>query len=115
MKYLLKSEELLLFILSLYLFSLLDFSWWLFAALFLVPDIGMLGYLVNNKTGAVTYNITHHKAVAIICFLAGFSVNSPALQFAGLILLAHSSFDRILGYGLKTFEGFKSTHLGSLN
>jgi hypothetical protein len=30
----------------------------------------------------------------------------------GLIFLAHSSFDRAAGYGLKYFDGFNHTHLG---
>ena len=28
------------------------YSWWLFAALILVPDVSMLGYLINPSIGA---------------------------------------------------------------
>ncbi|MEO8514497.1 MAG: DUF4260 domain-containing protein [Ignavibacteria bacterium] len=114
MKNILKLEEFGMLILALYLFSLLDFSWWLFALLFLAPDIGMLGYLANAKIGAFTYNIFHHKGIAVLLYLTGIYLNSPVLMFTGLLLFAHSSFDRILGYGLKYSDNFKSTHLGNL-
>ncbi|MFN3665935.1 MAG: DUF4260 family protein, partial [Sediminibacterium sp.] len=29
-----------------------------------------------------------------------------------LVLLAHSTFDRVAGYGLKYFDSFDHTHLG---
>ena len=112
MKNLIRIEELGMLSLAVYLFSLLDYSLWLFAVLFLTPDIGMLGYLINTKAGAVTYNILHHKGLAIALYLAGISLNIPILMFVGLLLFAHSSFDRILGYGLKYSDNFKHTHLG---
>jgi len=31
-----------------------------------------------------------------------------------IILFGHSSMDRIFGYGLKTNQGFKFTHLGTI-
>ena len=31
---------------------------------------------------------------------------------AGTVLLFHSAFDRLLGYGLKYATGFQDTHLG---
>ncbi len=114
MKNIIKLEELFMLILALYLFSLLNYSWWLFAALFLTPDIGMLGYLINTKTGAFTYNIFHHKGIAIIIYIIGIYLNIPILMFTGILLFAHSSFDRMLGYGLKYSDNFKSTHLGNL-
>ncbi len=48
MRSLLKVEELLMFLLGVYFFSLLDYSWWWFFGLILTPDIGMLGYLMGN-------------------------------------------------------------------
>ena len=47
MKYLLKVEEIFLFLLSIFLFSRLEISWWWFPALLFVPDIGMVGYFLN--------------------------------------------------------------------
>lgn len=114
MKYSLKLEELLQLVFGIYLFAQLDFSWWWFIGLFLVPDIGMLGYLVNAKIGAYSYNLFHHKGLAIVILIAGNLLLGPYFQLAGIILFAHSSFDRMLGYGLKYTSGFKQTHLGSL-
>jgi hypothetical protein len=41
------------------LYSRADANWWLFAGLFLVPDLGLLGYLANARVGALTYNAVH--------------------------------------------------------
>lgn len=114
MKMTLKIEELAMLLLSIWAFSLLNFSWWWFVGLFLVPDIGMIGYAINNKIGAVTYNLFHHKGIAIIIGLIGVITGSEWLDLSGIILFAHSSFDRILGYGLKYEKGFKFTHLGEI-
>jgi len=69
MKTTLKLEEFAQFILGIVIFSQLSYSWWIFLALILTPDIGMLGYLVNSKVGAITYNLFHNKtiAIAIVC------------------------------------------------
>jgi hypothetical protein len=113
-KNVLKLEELLMLLLGLYLFSFLNFSWWLFALLFLAPDIGLLGYLINTRIGAIMYNITHHKGIAVALYLTGSIIANPVLQYIGILMFAHSSFDRIFGYGLKFTNDFKSTHLGTI-
>ena len=114
MKLTLKIEELAMLLLGIWAFSLLDYSWWWFAALFFLPDIGMLGYLINDKAGAFCYNIFHHKGIAIILGILGILLQIEGLQLTGIILFAHSSFDRVLGYGLKYEKGFKFTHLGEI-
>ena len=114
MKNLLKLEELAMFLLSIYLFALLDYAWWVYLVLILTPDIGMLGYLVNTKVGALTYNLFHHKGIAILIGFAGIWWQDPIMQLAGIILFGHASMDRMLGYGLKFNDSFKHTHLGSL-
>src|SRR5689334_19536987 len=114
MKNLLKLEELGMLILSCYAYSLLGQPWWLFFALFLVPDVGMLGYLINARTGSVTYNLFHHKGIASILWIVGIITNIMALEMAGILLFAHSSFDRVLGYGLKFDDAFAHTHLGMI-
>jgi hypothetical protein len=114
MKNLIKIEEFLLFCLSLLLFSELDYSWGLFALLFFAPDLSMLGYLANPRFGAWTYNLIHHKGVAVTLYAFGYLLVTPWLMFAGTLLLAHSSFDRILGYGLKHEDAFQNTHLGRI-
>lgn len=114
MKSILKLEELFQFILGIYLFSTLSYAWWWFLALILLPDIGMLGYLINTKIGAITYNIFHHKGLAIVIFLVGIYFEIEVVQLTGIILFSHASLDRIFGYGLKYADHFKNTHLGSL-
>ncbi len=112
MQTILKFEELAQFILGIFIFSQLDYAWWWFLVLILTPDIGAIGYLINTKIGAFTYNIFHHKAIAIIVGLIGFHFNSSLLILIGVILFSHSALDRIFGYGLKYPDSFKNTHLG---
>ena len=100
--------------LAIYLNSYLPFAGWVFWALFLLPDIGMLGYLVNPKVGAFTYNLLHHKGLAIAVYLMGYFLIIHEVTLAGVVLFGHSSFDRIFGYGLKYSDNFKHTHLGWL-
>lgn len=110
----LKLEELSMLLLGVFLFHFLKYEWWVFAALFFVPDVGMLGYLFGNKAGALTYNIFHHKGLALVLYFLGFHFSSEELQLAGLVLFSHSAFDRLLGYGLKYQKGFTFTHLGEI-
>ena len=114
MKKLLTLEELALFALGIWLFNLLDYAWWWFPALILVPDLGMLGYLINARTGAWMYNLFHHKLVAVIFILAGYFFKNDLTALTGAILFAHSAMDRIFGYGLKYETSFHDTHLGKI-
>ena len=114
MKNLLKLEELFLFGLWLFLFSELDYSWWWYALLFLTPDLSMIGYLANPRAGSWTYNLIHHKGLAVALYVLGYLMANPALQFAGTLLLGHSSLDRVFGYGLKYPDSFQATHLGKI-
>lgn len=113
MKNLLKLEALGLFMLSIILFhQFTDYAWWVFPLLILLPDISMLGYLANPKTGSILYNLFHHKLAAILIFTLGLLIKNEGLILTGIILFGHSSMDRIFGYGLKYDDDFKHTHLG---
>jgi hypothetical protein len=112
MKLLLKLEELAQLLLAVFVFAHLPFAWWMLPATFLLPDLSMLGYLAGPRVGAASYNLLHHKALAIAVGLAGWMLGLPVLMLAGTVLLFHSSFDRLLGYGLKYSTGFQDTHLG---
>ncbi|PZX51988.1 DUF4260 domain-containing protein [Algoriphagus chordae] len=114
MRGLLKLEETGIFLLSVYLFSTLDFAWWWFPALLLLPDVGMLGYLISPKIGAFTYNLLHHRLVASAVGIYGLTFANEYWILAGIILFAHISFDRIMGYGLKFNDSFNHTHLGMI-
>jgi hypothetical protein len=114
MKNLLRLEELLLFALALFLFSQLDYGWGWYALLFLAPDLSMVGYLANPQVGARTYNLIHHKGIAVAVYVLGYLFSVPWLMFTGTLLLGHSSLDRVFGYGLKYSDAFQNTHLGRI-
>ncbi len=111
---LIKLEEVGLFILTIYLFSLLKYPWWLFPLVLFLPDVSILGYMASDITGAYIYNFLHHRGIAVIVYLAGILTSQPVMALIGLIIFAHSSLDRIFGYGMKHTSGFKDTHLGKI-
>ncbi len=112
MKLLLKLEDIAKVIAAYSLSLYLGYSWWVFLAWLLAPDLSMFGYLFGTKTGAWLYNFFHHQGVAIVAGLIGLYLGIDWLQFAGLILFGHSAMDRAFGYGLKFNDNFKHTHLG---
>ncbi|HEV7382486.1 MAG TPA: DUF4260 domain-containing protein [Dyadobacter sp.] len=101
MKTLIKIEEVAQFIVTIVLFNQLPFVWWIFPAVLLLPDLSMIGYAISNKAGAFCYNLFHHKALAVAIGLAGYQISNDYMLLAGVILYAHSSMDRMFGYGLK--------------
>ncbi|MEZ4902698.1 MAG: DUF4260 domain-containing protein [Spirosomataceae bacterium] len=113
MKYIIKLEELGLFgLFSIVYFYHLHGLWGLFLGLFFVPDVVFLLYLINKKTGAIAYNIFHHRGVIALMILMGMAFQNDMTIKVGLIFMAHSCFDRVFGYGLKYFDSFDHTHLG---
>jgi hypothetical protein len=123
MKTLLKLEELTQFLACLLLLVMNGVPWWAYLLLVLGPDIGMLGYLVNTRVGAVTYNLLHHKGIALL--VAAIALGSDFMTLAlatpdvshvllltAIILFGHASMDRMFGYGLKFGDHFQHTHLG---
>ncbi|GEP51571.1 hypothetical protein FNO01nite_22430 [Flavobacterium noncentrifugens] len=114
MKTTLKLEEFGMFVFGIWLFSLLNYQWWWFLALIFAPDFSMIGYAFGNKTGAFSYNLFHHRGLAILVYLLGIYLKINALQLIGIILFSHASLDRIFGYGLKYENGFQFTHLGKI-
>ncbi|MFS4455992.1 DUF4260 domain-containing protein [Maribacter sp. 2304DJ31-5] len=114
MKNLIKLEEVALFVLGIFMFGLLGYPWWWFLLLILAPDIGMIGYVFGNRTGAIVYNAFHHRGLAIAIYFLGMYLSLPIIQLVGIILFSHAAMDRIFGYGLKYDKGFKYTHLGEI-
>ena len=114
MKFVIQLEEVAMLAISIYTLYFLNADWWIYLLLLFGPDISMLGYLAGNKAGAISYNLFHHKAIAIAIFLTGFISQAYWLELTGSILFGHSSLDRMLGYGLKYFQGFSFTHLGQI-
>lgn len=86
-------------------------SWGSFAALFLVPDLALIGYLFGARAGAAAYNAVHSYAGPLALAAIGLLGPSAVLPYA-LIWLAHCSLDRAVGYGLKYSTAARFTHLG---
>jgi hypothetical protein len=89
-------------------------SWWLFAALWLAPDLSMLGYLGGPKLGARIYNAIHSYITPTTLAVTGLLLGSTAVLPYALIWANHIAVDRLLGYGLKYSAGFQWTHLSKL-
>ncbi|MBC7447472.1 MAG: DUF4260 domain-containing protein [Hymenobacteraceae bacterium] len=114
MKTILRLEEAAEAAFALVVFAYLPYAWWWLPALFLLPDLSMLGYLAGPRVGALCYNLAHHKALALAVGAVGWFLYLDLLLLAGTVLFFHSAFDRVLGYGLKYASGFRDTHLGAL-
>ncbi|AOZ90779.1 DUF4260 domain-containing protein [Paenibacillus crassostreae] len=110
-KILLHLEGLAVLLFSLYFYSYFQFSWVLFFVLLLAPDVSMMGYLINNKVGAILYNLIHTYTLAILVIICGLLLSSQLVLALGLILSSHIGMDRMVGYGLKYPTNFKDTHL----
>ncbi len=90
-------------------------SWWLFAALWLLPDLSMLGYLAGGCRGARIYNAIHTYVGPAAMGVCAWLLHANVLLLAiALTWSNHIGVDRVLGYGLKYGEGFGYTHLGRL-
>ena len=109
----LKLEEIgLLLIVCLIYFEFYEGGWILFASLFFAPDLAFLAIIVNKKAATIAYNLAHHKGLISLLMIIGYLLSNELLILIGLIFMAHSCFDRMLGYGLKYFDSFDHTHLG---
>jgi len=102
------------FVILLILYQRAGGSWWLFAAAFLAPDLGLLGYLAGPRVGSACYNALHLFAVPALLGAASLLAGWPLGVSLALIWGAHIAFDRMLGYGLKYNSGFGDTHLGRI-
>lgn len=89
-------------------------SWWLFAALWLVPDLSMLGYLAGPRLGSYSYNAVHSYTGPLALAAIALGFNHAALLPYAYLWCHHIGLDRLLGYGLKYPYGFGQTHLKGL-
>ena len=109
---LLRAEGLLVFLLGTMLYWSLGYSWLLFWSTILIPDISLLFYFFNKKTGTVAYNLTHAKILPSMLAAIGILNSMPILMALSIIWFVHIGVDRFFGFGLKYARGFKYTHLG---
>lgn len=91
-----------------------DIPWWLPLLLFFAPDISFAGYLMGPRVGAAVYNLVHVYAFGLVLLTFGVLTSWGLLGPLGALWLAHSGFDRMLGYGLKSPDAFTTTHLGPI-
>jgi hypothetical protein len=89
-------------------------SWRLFAALWLAPDLSLLGYLAGPNWGARIYNAIHAYLTPATLAVSALLLHSEMLVPFALIWINHIGVDRMMGYGLKFQQGFAWTHLGKL-
>jgi hypothetical protein len=86
--------------------------WGMFALLFLIPDLSLLGYLHSaGKNSAAVYNLIHSYVLPLALGLLAWKQGWPLAGQLALIWLSHISFDRCLGYGLKFPGVFRYTHI----
>ena len=110
----LRAESMVLFIAGVLLYLQLNGNALWLLPLLLAPDLSMIGYLRGSRLGAITYNLVHNLATALIVLAIGWFAAIAPLALAGAILVAHVGMDRSLGYGLKLPTDFKDTHLGRI-
>lgn len=87
------------------------YGWLAFILLLLVPDVSMIGYLVNDQWGSLGYNLGHTYILPLLLGVLSLVFEAPLGLQVALTWLAHIGMDRMLGYGLKYEAGFKETHL----
>ena len=108
---LLRVEGAILFLAVLYFYHVMGANWGLFLLLFLWPDLGMLGYLVDPEMGSRLYNLVHFSGFPVMLLAVSYAQHRTGIITFALIWLAHIEFDRAMGYGLKFPTFFKDTHL----
>ena len=113
-KLILRLEGLVLFVASLSAFLYLKQSAWIFAGLFLVPDLSMAAYFAGPKPGAIIYNAFHTTIWPLLLAIYGVLFGELFAQVLASVWLAHIGLDRAIGYGLKYATNFKDTHLGRI-
>jgi Domain of unknown function (DUF4260) len=111
---LLRLEGLTLFAVMIALYVVWGGRWWIFAVLFLAPDLSFAAYLAGPRIGAIVYNAAHSTLAPVALMAFGFLFGDPKTPKIAMIWLAHIGIDRALGYGLKYGAGFAFTHLGSI-
>ena len=111
---LLRLEGLTLFAGMTLLYAVWDGSWWVYAILFLAPDLSFAAYLAGPRAGAIVYNAAHSYMAPVTLMVSGLALSSPLVLSIAMIWMAHIGIYRALGYGLKYFAGFGFTHLGRI-
>lgn len=107
----LRLESALVFSVCCYAFAQYNGNWLLFLYFFFIPDLALVAYWAGPRFGAIFYNIMHSYMLPLALLIMSFS-EKPQWFSLAIIWLAHISFDRMLGYGLKYQQSIHFTHLG---
>lgn len=91
-------------------------SWWVLLLAFLAFDLSALGYLVNQRVGALCYNLVHNYTAPALLMATWAMLYLSDVTTDWIAVLAacwgfHVAVDRALGFGLK-LGTFTHTHLG---
>lgn len=113
-KLLLHLEGLAFLVAAILAYTHLGGSVWMFLLLLFVPDVAMMGYVLNTRVGAWMYNIGHFYALPGLLLAAALSAGWLLGAQIALIWIAHIALDRTVGYGFKYATQFKDTHLGRI-
>ncbi|TCS61332.1 DUF4260 family protein [Varunaivibrio sulfuroxidans] len=88
-------------------------NWWGFALFLALPDLAIIPYALFAKSSPWPrwiYNAAHTYALPVALSLIFWS-SGPYFLFGWV---AHIALDRVLGFGMKSSQGFKVTHLQML-
>lgn len=109
-------EGLLLFLagLAIYWSDSNALTWWAALLIFWLPDLSFAAYVYGPKFGSFIYNLFHVYALGAILIALGHIFSNQIFVVIGGLWLGHSGFDRMLGYGLKLPDSFRSTSLGMI-
>ena len=109
MKIILRIEEAAMTAIGIFLIARMnmDLSWWIYILLFLSPDISFIGFAFGERTGNTIYNLFHFKAIAVILWIFGIILTMNYLALMGLMMFAHASFDRLVGFNLRSNTDFE--------
>jgi hypothetical protein len=98
---LLRAEGASLLAISVLLYWIGGASWLLFALLFFLPDLSLVGYATGQRVGAATYDAFHAYPLPTILAAFGLLAGSTLAVAVALVWLAHIGMDRTLGLQLK--------------
>jgi hypothetical protein len=89
-------------------------SWWPLVVFAIAPDLALLAGMSRglargqlNPRAVPIYNAVHRYWAPVVLVVVTLFLHSPEWLAAGLAWTAHISFDRSLGFGLRTPEGFQ--------
>ncbi|UUX33736.1 DUF4260 domain-containing protein [Fundicoccus culcitae] len=109
-----KLEFLSLLALTIFGYWYFNYAWWPFFVFLLLPDILMLGYMINPKVGSLVYNLGHTLSIPTLIFMIFILQGNRLMIQIALIWMAHICADRFLGFGLKYPSDFKDTTIQRL-